>query len=332
MTDKQSPYTEFAEKMMHPGSVYIPRILQSMINDRQAELLIALPATAEQMAETFDISVSDALSDLEDMYRKGLTFKKEKEEGLIWRAPMHIAQFHDATIVWPEATEEFYQLWKKYMQEEWPQLAPGIAQLMPRPFTRVIPVEKSLDTGNAQVQVAEQVKDILNSAQRIAVTNCTCRLTMRNCDHPREVCIQINKGADYTIDRGSGREISLEEAYSIIDKTEDEGLVHVTMNKSDVGHFICNCCGCCCQSFTLLISDGINLCDPSRFLPLVEEDSCIGCGTCQERCWFGAISVGEDNTAVVEEDKCLGCGQCANVCPEDAISMTEQRETDFIPQ
>ncbi|MFW6414892.1 MAG: 4Fe-4S dicluster-binding protein [Thermodesulfobacteriota bacterium] len=328
----RSPYKEFANKMMHPDSTYIPKIVQSMINDTQAELLLALPATAQQLAEDFDMPLSEVQGHLEDMYRKGLTFKKQKQEGLLWRPPMHIAQFHDATIVWPEASEEFYQLWRKYMEEEWPELAPGIAQILQRPFTRVIPVETSIDSDNAQVQVSEHVKEILRSAERIAVTKCTCRLSMQKCDNPLEVCIQINKGADYTIDRGSGREISLEEALSIIDKTEEAGLVHVTMNKADVGHFICNCCGCCCQSFSLLISDGIELCDPSRFVPTVDQETCIGCGSCEQRCWFHAISVGEDNTAEVHTEKCLGCGQCANVCPEGAIVMSELREQDFIPQ
>ncbi len=329
---EKSPYSAFAEKMMHPGSTYIPRILQSMINHRQAELLMSLPATAEQLGERFGMDPEQVRQDLEDMYRKGLTFKKQKEEGLIWRPPMHIAQFHDATIVWPEATEEFYQLWRKYMQEEWPELAPSLSQLMPRPFTRVIPVNSAVDAGKAQVLVSEDIKSILRQAKTIAVTNCTCRLTMRNCHHPLQVCLQINKGAEYTIDRGSGREISLPEALSIIDQTEEAGLVHVTMNKSDVGHFICNCCGCCCQSFTLLISDGINLCDPSRYVPQVDEQSCTGCGTCEERCWFGAISVGDSEIAAVEGEKCLGCGQCAQACPEGAIVMTEQREADFIPE
>ncbi|MEZ4579086.1 MAG: hypothetical protein R2875_14095 [Desulfobacterales bacterium] len=66
-------------------------------------------------------------------------------------------------------------------------------------------------------------------------------------------------GAEYTIERGSGHEISKTEAHKIAKDCAEAGLIHVTMNKSDIGHFVCNCCGCCCQSFSMLISDSVNL-------------------------------------------------------------------------
>jgi Pyruvate/2-oxoacid:ferredoxin oxidoreductase delta subunit len=331
MADK-SPYEVFAGKMMQPDSKYIPKILQYLTTDQQAEMLMALPKTAAQLAEQFGLSTEDAEAAIDDLYRKGLAFGKEKDGEMLWRAPMHLAQFHDATIVWPEATEEFLELWRIYMEEEWPQLAPGLAKILPRPFTRVIPVEASLDGGKAKVLAPENVRQIIADADKIAVTKCTCRLTMKKCDAPIDVCLQINKGAQYTIDRGSGREVSKEEAMKIIEDTEKAGLIHVTMNKADVGHFICNCCGCCCQSFTMLISDNVNLCDPSRYAPQVDADTCTGCGTCADRCYFSAIAVNDDNLAQVNVEQCLGCGQCAFICPEEAITMVEERSTDFIPQ
>jgi hypothetical protein len=44
-------YQKFAEKMLHKDSQYIPKILQFMITDEQAELLVSLPGGAAQMAE-----------------------------------------------------------------------------------------------------------------------------------------------------------------------------------------------------------------------------------------------------------------------------------------
>ena len=46
-----SPYSRFAEKMMQKDSKYIPEILKMLINDQQAELLMSLPGTSDQMAE-----------------------------------------------------------------------------------------------------------------------------------------------------------------------------------------------------------------------------------------------------------------------------------------
>ena len=324
-------YYKFAENMFQPESKYIPEILKYMINDEQADLLVSLPGSIEDISKKLSLDADKIKTYLKDMFRKGLVFKKEKNGILIWRAPAHIAQFHDATIVWPEADNKFFDLWQNYMEKEWPKLAPDLSKFMPRPYTRVIPVGKSIDTGRVKVLSPENVREIIENSSPIAVTKCTCRLTMRKCDSPVEVCLQVNKGASYTIERGSGREISKEEALEIIEKTEKAGLVHVTMNKASIGSFICNCCGCCCQSFTLLISDGVNLCDPSRYVPVNDENLCSLCGTCIDRCWFKAIIINDDQKIEIDQEKCMGCGQCSISCPENAIQMIEKREADFIP-
>ncbi|MBW2218111.1 MAG: 4Fe-4S binding protein [Deltaproteobacteria bacterium] len=324
-------FSKFAEMMLHKDSEFIPKILKSIVTDEQADLLVSLPGTASQMAEKMNRDETAVDADLKRMFRMGLTFKKEKDGDTIWRAPAHLIQFHDATLVWPEATDKFINLWQQYMEKEWPHLAPQLTQFIPRPFTRVLPVNKSIDAGKAQVLAPDNVKELIKSADRIAVTKCTCRLTMKKCDAPVEVCLQINRGADYTLDRGSGRELTKDEALEVIEKAQEAGLVHVTMNKTDAGHFICNCCGCCCQAFTLLISDGVNLCDPSRYKPEIDAELCSACGTCEERCWFDTIKVGDNDIAEVDAEKCLGCGQCAIGCPEEAITMVEVRTPDFIP-
>ncbi len=327
-----TPFQKFAEAMLHKDSEYIPKILRAMITEDQAVLLMALPGTADQMAEKLGRPAAAVASDLKDMFRKGLTFKKIKGDEVTWRGPAHLPQFHDGTIVWPEATPEFYRLWKTYMETEWPKLAPVLAKFMPRPYTRVIPVDQSLDAGRALILAPENVRSIIASAKRLAVTKCTCRLTMGKCHAPIDVCLQVDRAADYTIERGTGRELTREEALRIIVETEEAGLVHVTMNKASIGHFICNCCGCCCQSFTLLISDGLPLCDPSRYRPRVDAEACTGCGACEERCWFNAIAVDAAGVAAVIDEKCLGCGQCAVGCPDKAIAMSPVREPEFIPQ
>ena len=325
-----TPYEQFAEAMLQKDSKVIPEIIRCMTTPDQAELLVTMPGTAVDLAGRLGRPETDVAADLNDMFRKGLAFKKVKDGDTLWRAPVHIIQFHDATLVWPEAPPELYELWRKYMEEEWPALAPGLSSLLPRPFTRVIPVNRSLGEARAQVLAPDSVQRVIDSASRLAVTPCTCRLSMKKCDAPIEMCIQVGRGADYTIERGSGREISKEEATDILTRAGEQGLVHVTMNKTGAGHFICNCCGCCCQSFSLLRADNVALCDPSRFRPLVDADACTGCGTCEERCWFDAIAVDGD-VADVNAERCLGCGQCALGCPDSAIAMEAVRAPEFIP-
>ena len=161
-------FSKFAEMMLHKDSEFIPKILKSIITDEQADLLVSLPGTASQMAEKMGRDETSVDADLKRMFRMGLTFKKEKDGDTIWRAPAHLIQFHDATLVWTEATDEFIDLWRQYMEKEWPHLAPQLTQFLPRPFTRVLPVNKSIDAGKAQVLAPDSIKELIKNADRIS--------------------------------------------------------------------------------------------------------------------------------------------------------------------
>jgi len=327
-----SPYNKFAEKMFQKDSKYLPEILKSMIDARQAELLVSLPGTVEDLSEKLSRPAGEIEKDLKDMFIKGLTFKKEKGGVLVWRGPSNIVQFHDASLLWPEAPREFIDLWVKYMEIEWPDMARLAAKVMPVPTFRVIPVGNSLDEDKSRVLALDEIKKIVDSATKLAVTNCTCRLTMKKCDRPVENCIQLNRGAEYALERGTGRELTVKETMRLIEEAHEAGLVSVTMNMKNLEkvHVICNCCGCCCETLPFIINDRAMLNAPSRFCAEVDADSCSTCGDCEDRCWFNAIEVKND-AAEVDEEICMGCGLCVSTCPEEAITMIEVRGPDFIP-
>jgi NAD-dependent dihydropyrimidine dehydrogenase PreA subunit len=326
-------YDKLAEKIFCKGSKLIPQLFRMVADEEEAALLLALPGSAAEAAKKLDREAALVENSLEELFKKGLVFKSKKPEGTKYRMCRDIAQFHDASILWSGATRAYYDLWQRYMEEEWPGYARFITKMMKKPFTRVIPVEKSVE-GRGQILAHEDVKHMIETATRVAVTRCTCRVIAHKCDNPIEICLQINKAADYTLERGSGREISKEEALGLAREAAERGLIHVTMNKAEVSHFICNCCTCCCQTFPLLISEGLPLNDPSRFRAQVDEDSCNACGVCLDRCHFSAISLAAHNggeVAVVNIEKCMGCGLCAIKCETESISMIEARQPSFIP-
>jgi Fe-S-cluster-containing hydrogenase component 2 len=51
---------------------------------------------------------------------------------------------------------------------------------------------------------------------------------------------------------------------------------------------------------------------------VVNNDKCIGCGTCVDICPVNAISL-QDGKAVINQEKCVNCGACAGACPVNAI-------------
>jgi Pyruvate/2-oxoacid:ferredoxin oxidoreductase delta subunit len=327
-------YELMTDKIMMTGSTIIPELFEMIADQQEAELLMAMPGTPEQLSEKVSKSVDEVETMCKALYHKGLAFKSYKGETIGYKMCRDMIQFHDATILWPEAPQAYLDRWQDFMEQEWPMFAKLAEQVFPKPFTRVIPVQKSVETGKQQILDADSVDQIIETAEKIAVTRCTCRVIAHKCDKPLEVCLQVNNAAKYTVDRGSGREVSKEEALAILRESEEKGLVHVTMNKAHVGHFICNCCDCCCQALPLMISDGLKICDPSRFQADIAADQCVACGTCVDRCYFNAIEEVEEDGATfmrVIADKCMGCGLCHITCPEDAISMKEVREVEFIP-
>ncbi|MDL2217426.1 RnfABCDGE type electron transport complex subunit B [Christensenellaceae bacterium OttesenSCG-928-M15] len=48
--------------------------------------------------------------------------------------------------------------------------------------------------------------------------------------------------------------------------------------------------------------------------------ACIGLGDCAFNCRFGAIKM-DDGVAKIDEDICVGCGTCVEVCPRSVIEL-----------
>lgn len=324
-------YLELAKRIGLGNSERIPKLFEMIANPTEAALLLALPADPTGLSAKLGIEQGEIADMLKTLFVKGLVFPSGKTDPPTYRMSRDLVQFHDASILWPDAPREFLDLWQDFMEIEWPGVAIAFNKMVPRPFTRVIPVGITVEA-KTHVLAFEDIEEIISKARTIAVTNCTCRLTAHKCDKPLEACLQINRAADYAIARGTGRRLSKEEALDLARHCEEEGLIHVVMNKQNVDHFICNCCSCCCQTMPILIKHNISVIEPSRFRAQVDPELCTGCEACVERCFFGAITVGEDQTAQIDMDKCMGCGLCQVPCPADAITMTEVRERDFVPE
>ena len=65
----------------------------------------------------------------------------------------------------------------------------------------------------------------------------------------------------------------------------------------------------------------------SNFLAVADQETCIGCGDCVERCQLDALQMEGETVGVIEE-YCIGCGNCISACPSESLSLVRCSEVE----
>jgi NAD-dependent dihydropyrimidine dehydrogenase PreA subunit len=327
-------YQQLAEAIGAGDSKLIPKIFEVLVDEDEARVLLAAapPATMEELADKTGILKDRVREMMSILFKKGLIFKSTKEGITRYYRVKRVSQLHDSTAAAVNASRELLDLWKEVMTTEWLGQSRKIEAFVSQPIVRVLPVNVTIEPGT-QILAFDDVKQIVRNAKNLAIARCSCRVIDGKCGKPVEVCIQVNRAADYAIERGTGRKINKEEAIEILKGCEEKGLVHVADNRQEVGHVICNCCEDCCMNWASLKAGSKKWVAPSRFEANVDSDLCTSCESCLERCYFDAIHMeGRDNSALIDPMKCMGCGLCAVTCPTDAIHLKEVRPAGSVPE
>ncbi len=328
----QDVYKELSKKLMMENSEILPKIWGVICTEEEAEIENLLPGTVEDIAKRAGKGVDGTNAIIQSLFHKGAAFEYVRDEKTHYRMPRHVVQFHDSSILWKEAPPELIDLWVEFVNhKEYQQLLELAVEVKLPAFLRVVPINEAIEAKN-QVLVYEDAAKLVEDAKSLAVVDCVCRKSMKKCNAPVEVCLQLNRGADYTIKRGTGRKIDAQEAFSILKKSEEAGLVHMTDNRAGKVNIICNCCRCCCE--ILRYATNIKTKDilaPSRYQASLDEDECTSCGVCVDVCPTEALSLTEDDVLEIDTANCIGCGLCASTCPVEAIILKEIRAEDFIP-
>ena len=192
---------------------------------------------------------------------------------------------------------------------------------MIRNTSKVLPVRTALEA-KQWILPTEQTITYLRQTEKIALTDCACRVHYGRCDKPTRVCLLFDETAEQAVAMEGADLVSPQEAEKTIQVADEAGLVHMTLYASQERPFaICNCCSCCCHDLQLLIHhERTDLTLRSDYVAATDEEKCVECGRCTERCLFGARRI-EDGKLVHDASTCYGCGLCISVCPTRATAM-----------
>jgi Na+-translocating ferredoxin:NAD+ oxidoreductase subunit B len=316
-----------------PKAKSINEILCLLFTPEEAAIAVGMSFKAKSLAgiaKKAGMPDDEAEKHLESMANKGIIFSRskggEKLYGLVPLIP-GVFEFPFMKGGGTPMHKRLGHLWEEYHNEA---LGASFAG-NPTPLMRVVAVEKSI-TSKDRIHPYEEVKNFIDTAGYIALTNCACRVSVAGCDKPKEVCLIFEGMAEFLVERGFARRISKEEGMKVLDQAEAAGLVHTSNNSAEKANLICNCCPCCCtvlRGRTQL--KHAHAFEPSRFEALVHGDECTGCSICaDERCPMKAIEM-IDDVASINTAECIGCGLCVTGCPTGAIELVDRKQMPSTP-
>lgn len=179
----------------------------------------------------------------------------------------------------------------------------------------------------------EDCYQVAELASPMAAMHCICRKRTRGReeDESNYSCLGIGTGMlkwERWPERYKGgvKFLSIQETKDWLKYWDDKGMVHMIMNYGGQIGGICNCDYPDCIMIRYRLDYGMDQClIRSHYVPVVDYDLCTGCGTCVQRCQFGAIkfeiTIEKTN---IDLYRCFGCGVCETGCPTGAITLVDR--------
>lgn len=308
------------------------RILKHIFTPQEAQIAIHLSYKFVPLEAIFDrvkhiLGSPDELKELLDGAQKkgGIESKLKGGKRHYGLVPLVVGMYE---MQLKRLTPEFIKDYNEYIKDR--KFGIDFISTKP-PQTRTIPIAKSIQP-QCHVSTFDEVAKLLEQGEApFAVLECICRkkkvMEGGSCKitDRKETCLAIGHIAQHALLGGFGTEITRDEAMSLLEKNQKQGLV-LQLSNTQKAEFICSCCGCCCG----LLKFHNHLPKPvdfwvSNFHAVVEDNACDGCGACEKRCQVGAVHVrGNKQPAIVSLDRCIGCGLCVPACTRKAITLLKK--------
>ena len=346
LTDRLNLYPQGA-----PPSATLYRILQLLFSEAEAALVASLPIkpfTARKAARLWKKPEAEAGRILDQLAGRGILVDSVPACGpTVYCLPPPMAGFFEFSLMRLRGdidqkllAELFYQ----YLNVE-EDFIKGLFCHGETQLGRVFVHETALSAENSlHVLDYERASQVVRGASHIGVGICYCRHKMehvgRDCAAAKDICLTFNSTAASLIRHGIARRIDASEGLDLLQQARNQNLVQFGENIRRDVHFICNCCGCCCEAMIAARRFGfMHPVHTSNFIPVIDEAGCTGCGQCVEKCPVEALGLVTANdprqtkrkVARLNRDLCLGCAVCAAVCSRKCITLASRPQRVITP-
>lgn len=295
------------ESMTYTGITYKDpeyRILEPIVDDDMCSVMMRMRLekefSAAELAKKCKKSVEFVQEQCDKLVNAGVIRVRYRGEEPCYYYPIWVPGIMEGILSNRAQCDKYPDLgacFEEYTRIRVGMLAPVLGNGVN--FMRVMPVMSAIES-NTRTASYDELATIIEKAKAISVGPCSCRRSRRligeGCGHLEEdMCMYLDDNAINFSKHGEHRLISKEEAYEVLKRAEDNGLVH-EVNQAlgfDGINAICNCCGCSCYALRIAelfrSPDGVS----SNFIAKVDKDKCVACGQCVENCQTNAVKLGQ---------------------------------------
>ena len=295
------------ESLTYTGITYKDpeyRILDPIVDDDMCSIMMRMRLeknfTAEDLARKAKKSVEFTQEQLDKLVKAGVIRVRTVDGKTCYYYPIWVPGIMEGILSNREQCDKYPDLgvcFEEYTRIRVGMLAPVLGNGVN--FMRVMPVMSAIEN-NTHAASYDELTTIIDNAKAISVGPCSCRRSRRlmgeGCGHLEEdMCIYLDDNAINFSKNGEHRLISKEEAYEILRRAEENGLVH-EVNQApgfDGVTAICNCCGCSCYALRITELFRSPEAVRSNFIARVDKDKCVACGQCVENCQPNAVKLGQ---------------------------------------
>ena len=280
------------------------RILDPIVDDDMCSVMMRMRLetdfSAEDLAKKTRKSVDFVQTQCDKLVKAGVIRTRVRSGVLCYYYPIWVPGIMEGILSNREQCDAHPELgacFEEYTRIRVGMLAPMLGNGVN--FMRVMPVMSAIENDTHKASY-DEISTLIEKAWAISVGPCSCRRSRRlmgeGCGHLEEdMCLYLNDNAISFSKNGEHRLITKEEAYEILRRAEDNGLVH-EVNQAlgfDDVTAICNCCGCSCYALRIAelfrSPNGVS----SNFIARVDKDKCVACGQCVENCQTNAVRLGQ---------------------------------------